>query len=837
LISKSQRWKKTAIAAATLALVGLSGSSALALSLGRISVQSALGEPLRAEIDIPQISAEELASLSTQVASPEMFAATGLEYHPELASLELSLQKRPDGRSFIRLSSNRPVNEPFLDMMLVANWSSGRIVRDYTILLDPPSLKRQAAAPAPTLPQASAPAPSPAPAPTTPAARSATAPAPEKTPPKPLAPAKASEPGAQRVTVHRGDSASSILGRNRAPGVSLDQMLVALLRANPDAFVKGNLNRLRAGAVLDLPAADQAKAVPAAEATQIVIAQSKDFNEYRRSLASAVPKAPADSASRKSTGSVDAKVDDNKPTSNTPDKLTLSKGSVKAKDDEARIAKERAEKDASTRAAEISRNIKELNQLGVAATTNTQPAGTPPATSPPASEAAKAPVAAVPAAPPATPAPASTAAATTTAAPASPAGNAAPGLLDALLSGSGLPLAAGGLLALLGGLAFLRLRNKRSKAQDQIDSSFLESRLQPESFFGENGGEQVNSPDAAQAQESSFGLSKMDAPDDVDPLAEADVYLAYGRDAQAEEILKAALEQYPDRMAVYNKLLGIYAKRQDAASFKSVALQVLQHAGENSPEWLATCEQGLGIDPGNTLYLPGGASLSADFASPDLALDSEQAQEMTTHESFSSPAPLTDAGVDVDLDLDLDFSAEDAADTGAFDPTPDEMAAMSAEPDAQAHELPLDFDISRTAVDMLAPAETAEPEPVASLPVHAAALDDLSLEELQTPSLAADATPLAEALNFDLDSLSLELEPKASSPEAHAAVAEAGLSDDLGLELPESAENPLETKLALADEFVAIGDTDGARALIQEVVSEASGKLRERAQAALAQLS
>jgi pilus assembly protein FimV len=143
LISKSHRWQKTAIAAAAIALLGFTSTGASALSLGRLTVLSALGEPLRAEIDVPEINAEEAASLRASVASPATFVAAGLDYNPAMSGLQTSLQRRADGRAYIRLTSDRSINDPFVDMILEATWSSGRIVRDYTMLFDPPVLKRR----------------------------------------------------------------------------------------------------------------------------------------------------------------------------------------------------------------------------------------------------------------------------------------------------------------------------------------------------------------------------------------------------------------------------------------------------------------------------------------------------------------------------------------------------------------------------------------------------------------------------------------------------------------------------------------------------------------------
>lgn len=132
MIPKSHGWRKTAVASLVIALFGLPASSAYALALGRITVQSALGEPLRAEIDIPEINAEEAASLKPGLARSETFRAAGLEFNQALTSVQVTLQRRADGRSYIRIVTDRAVTEPFVDLIVEANWSSGRIVRDYT---------------------------------------------------------------------------------------------------------------------------------------------------------------------------------------------------------------------------------------------------------------------------------------------------------------------------------------------------------------------------------------------------------------------------------------------------------------------------------------------------------------------------------------------------------------------------------------------------------------------------------------------------------------------------------------------------------------------------------
>ncbi|MBU6271124.1 MAG: pilus assembly protein FimV, partial [Betaproteobacteria bacterium] len=126
-----------AIAASLLSLAGTAWSA----GLGRLTVQSALGQPLAAEVEITALSREESATLNARLASPEAFKLAGLEYNPALASLRFAIDRRPDGRAVIRVSSTQPVNEPFIDMLVELTWASGRFVREYTFLLDPPELR------------------------------------------------------------------------------------------------------------------------------------------------------------------------------------------------------------------------------------------------------------------------------------------------------------------------------------------------------------------------------------------------------------------------------------------------------------------------------------------------------------------------------------------------------------------------------------------------------------------------------------------------------------------------------------------------------------------------
>jgi pilus assembly protein FimV len=910
----------SALALAAAVALGVASSDAQALALGRISVQSALGEPLRVDIDIPEINAEEASSLRVNVASPQAFRAAGLEYSPALSGVEVTLQRRPDGRYFLRLVSSRPVNEPFVDLILETTWSSGRIVRDYTMLFDPPNLRQGTAplsaqvspVPAPGAVQAT-PTPRAAPAARAPAAaaaarpRSAAAPSPAPVPRPAAAPTPSGD--GKQVTAKDGDNATRIAKANLHANISLDQMLIALLRANPDAFAGNNINRLKSGAVLEIPSAAQAAEVDAKEANQVLVAQSRDFDEFRRRLAEGLPVRDMRSADRVSSGRVQATVEDKKPAATSPDRLTLSKGAIQGKAGEDKIARDRAAQEAATRVAELNKNISDLNKLGTATgggsapataasaarpgiavpagvtASAARPASAPaptaavPATQP--APVAAAPAASVPAPAPApvttasapsvpasapaastpmpsaaasaaeapaaaasAPAPAAAASVATPAPAAKPRPRVAPvapppetSVLDDLLENPLIPAAAVGVLAMLLGLGFYKLRQRRKATQ--VDSSFLESRLQPDSFFGASGGQRIDTAEGASQTGSSmvYSPSQLDAAGDVDPVAEADVYLAYGRDLQAEEILKEALRTNPGRVAIHAKLLEIYAKRRDAKAFEVVATEAYSLTHGEGPEWEHVCELGRELDPSNPMYRPGGQPGDDARAAAAVAATVPGAFGATTAVPAVAPEAAAPA---VDLDLDLDFSLGDDQPAAAAPVTERTVAMDQRAPAVEAAPpMPsLEMDFGKPT------APAPQPEPVRldapDLTLNANSLN-FSASPAPQPAAAAPAAASADAgmIEFDLGALSLDLDngkKKEAGDTDEAPLSTAGaplITADL---TGDDSSDPLATKLALAEEFNAIGDPDGARSLAEEVVAEASGELKTRAQRLLAEI-
>lgn len=832
---------------------------------------------MRAEIEVPEINAEEAASLKASIASPDAFRTAGLEYNPAMASLQVSLQRRADGRAYIRLSSDRAINDPFVDMILVASWATGRIVRDYTLLFDPPSL-RQAATTAPTPAQVPGQVPAPssasraapvAPAPSRPIAapaRPAVEPAPSPVkPPARRAADKAPDAQARSVAIKPGDTASKIATATKPANVSLDQMLVALLRANPDAFIGDNVNRVKAGSVVSIPTAAQAEATPAGEARQIIIAQSKDFNDFRRKLAAAAPSAQVAGADRKASGSVQAQVEDKKPLTAVPDKLTLSKGTVQGASAEAQLAQERNAKEAAGRATEIAKNISDLGKLGAASSaampalsapdalpTKPGPASSAAAVTAPIPAAMSAAASASAAAPPAAVSTAASAPSAVEKIPAvTPASPPEPGLLDDMTES---PLALSGALGLVALLvAFGLYRTTKRKKAAAGESSFLDSHLQPDSFFGASGGESVDTSDnAATGSSMVYSPSQLDAVDDVDPVAEADVYLAYGRDMQAEEILKDALVSSPGRLAIHQKLLEIFAKRRDTQSFENMATRAFRVTEGQGPEWERICLLGLSIDPSNALYQPGGEPNNPD-GTPSRPMTLEQTGSPAAGMGAVATqviAPQTGGAADLDLDLDFSLDEEPVSAISEIKPSYTEPTSSLQAVDAPPV-LDLDFGLDEGTVPF-ATAETAvktaAAEGIGAIEFSLPDLDAVDNDQSQ-PAAHSDDFKLQAANSFGLTSpvpLPNSEPPAPAAPDLGMLEFDLGsLSLDLGDEAPTDTaaspmvneyEDPLVTKLALAEEFRAIGDEDGARALIEEVISEASGDMKIKAQRALSNL-
>ena len=364
-----------------------------------------------------------------------------------------------------------------------------------------------------------------------------------------------------------------------------------------------------------------------------------------------------------------------------------------------------------------------------------------------------------------------------------------PGLLESITDN---PLYAGGaaLALLLAGFGVYRYVRRSKK--ESGETSFLESRLQPDSFFGASGGQRIDTRDAGGSSSSmTYSLSQLDAIGDVDPVAEADVYLAYGRDLQAEEILKEAMRSSPERLAIRTKLLEVYAKRRDIKGFELLATQLFALTRGEGEDWAKTQELGSQIDPDNPLYRAGGVPERPD-AMPTMA---EPLGASTLPQSII-PVP---SGYGATL-------------------------GDSTLRDSQLSALDLDLDLDNPDVG-----SPSRPAPLDALPTPPVADDPAGFHSttLKMPLTANEPPPpdlRDEPLAFDLSGISLDLDKPDFSETTKA--------DAIEMPFLDSGEHadPLARKLELAEEFQRIGDKDGARDLLREVLATASGSTKTKAQ-------
>ncbi len=315
-----------------------------ALTLSRPVVQSKQGEALRAEIDVSEITIAEQIELEAKIASPEVYQAAKVELptaNGQPIEIQVQLLRRDHGWPYLKITSKQPITANFLDVLIDLRWANGRLLRDVSLSIDDSNSKKPTAPLMPGFGERNV-----------------------KATEMPSIYTKNAQ-GQFQVTVKRGDTASDLASKKSPEGVSLDQMLVALLRNNPDAFVDNNVNRMKEGALLTLPTEQEAKAVSREEARREISVQAKDFEAYRAELAARAPGGVVPKVAKDASGKLEAKVQ-NKNSKANQDKLTLAKPGSKESAAEDKIAQQREAQDVASRAAELSRNIAELGKIAAA---------------------------------------------------------------------------------------------------------------------------------------------------------------------------------------------------------------------------------------------------------------------------------------------------------------------------------------------------------------------------------------------------------------------------------------------------------------------------------------
>ena len=609
---------KTSLSAVLLTALLLQPSVMLAAALGEISVQSAIGQRLSAEIEIVGLSKNDADTIALRLAPPEAYKEAGLDYSAVLRSMRFNIEKKAE-RYVVRLSSEEVVNDPFITILFEIDTDGNRNIRQYALLLDPPAVDQQVAV---TEPQTAV----------VPELNAAVVPV--------NSDAKETAPTAEVAathTVNKGETLHGIASQLKPADTKLEQVLIALQRLNPNAIDGDNINRIKAGAVLTLPDAETIKAIDAADARKLVNAQTADFRRYREQLAQqarkpeANPEAKADTATnRQSQGRVGVQVTEPTGTA-TQDKLRLSKAGAQGNSQSAandaanmdKIAADKALAEANDRVAALEKNVRDMSSLldmknqTLAAMQNQNKSAASSTEPTPSTEQASAQNS--------TPVVTATEPQATEQAEAT-----SPSLVqmveekiktDPLVTemktwkwdsaqffNQDTAAYASAAAVMLLSLAFISsvVRRRRHPSSNVYDANpFLNERKTKAQ--SELSTKVDKTPTEVETKNSVFhshfvpSVSQLDI-NEVDAVAEADAYIAYGRDKQAEEILLDALRTHPQRHALRVKLLEIHAGRQDKKKFAALAKELQDLSKGVGAEWEQAMRIGRILDPDNPLY-------------------------------------------------------------------------------------------------------------------------------------------------------------------------------------------------------------------------------------------
>ncbi|TFY86555.1 peptidoglycan-binding protein [Pseudomonas kairouanensis] len=842
-----------AIAAAS----ALSSGMAQALQLGEMTLKSTLNQPLSVEIELLDVGGLTAAEITPSLASSQAFVDAGVDRQAFLNDLTFTPVINPSGRSVVRVTSSKPLPDSYIRFLLQVQWPSGRLMRDYSVLLDPAKFEQ----PAPT----------------------ATVPAPRLS--APASPARAASQAAQhRTTSH--DTLWEIAEKNRN-GASVQQTMLAIQALNPDAFVDGNINRLKTGQVLRMPDRVQATSLPQPQAIAEVTAQNAAWRQGRRTATNQLAgKQQLDATRRTQAGSAPS-------STNAKDNLSLvsaeaAKKGAKGKaadgsalSDKLAMTQEqldttrRDNEELKSRAADLQSQLDKLqkliqlknDQLARLQAEKGDPAAPATATMPAqlAGDPASAPVAA------AEPAPAAPAAEPIKPEPAPTAST--EGKFNDLLTNPiilGVIGGAAGLLVLLLLLLWARHRNARREeekhlrmaralAEEPEFTSNIDHDLPPDSFEGlevpppsvKLAAAPAPAPAPAPAVEPAVvvptvasvlaPLAVAVAPQNAnDALAQAQSLIDRGHLNQAADVLEQAIKHEPKRSDLRLKLMEVYGLQGNKDGFVTQERQLVAN-GDNH----AQVEQLKSRFPAMAVLAAG---VSAAVAAA--ALDAQYVKDLL-EDKPAAPAQEPEA-FDTDFDLSLDdleaaSPADIAEDQQTFESLLQQQTEAKASPDDLSDfDLDLDLQLDAPAAtqaddDFLSGLEDpAKDGPAVEPPtLTPAALDDFDLPEDFDLSLADEPQP--DAFASELDDVNAELDRLSQSLE-HPPMEPTFTAEDaaLGGDEPEfdflSGTDEVATKLDLAQAYIDMGDADGARDILSEVLTEGDEAQRGEAKEMLGRI-
>lgn len=862
----------------------LSGFSC-AMSMGDINVANTLGEPMNVLIELGTASKDEIGSLSARLAPPEVFKDAGLDYPSGLPPLKFKIETNANGEPYIKITSVQPVNEPFVNLLVELVWSSGKLLREYTFLLDPPGYVPTQPKPAEVKPvepsivdvselepkgkEAIIKSPLPSTTPMVDEKKVVDEMPAADNKPAVNKPNESSNVASGNIKVKRGDNLSKLAHQIKSSEISLERALVALYHANADAFDGKNMNRLKVGKILHMPEQSELDNLSQEKAVKEIRVQADDWHAYRQKLAAASGLATGDESRQETSGKISTSVADNAPAAKesvkevvrlskgeAPGDKTSAGGNAKALHnkihamEEESISKSKALQESNERVVALEKNVQDLRRL-IDLKSLPPAAQVKPVQSPVEGQAAsrlneaqsgvmsQAPVVASQVANVASGVAAvSAVAAVSPVKPVKPITKPKvakqPSLLEVILD---QPLyMAGAAAALLGlvGLGYSRTRRSNGgREKAKFDDKPIEHTI---GFANKN---LTSTPSSSKTDDltnaiTTAGVTGQAQADDFDPISGADLFLNFGRDEQAEKILKEALIKNPANHQIHLKLLSIYANRKDTRSFATIARQLRDSGDTNA--WEQAAVMGIKLEPSNPMY--GGSASAAVEGSlvAGLAPDAVLIEGKAT----KPPSPL-------DFDLDQDFSAQKAS-TGSTETSQSSSASKSAKMDFDVTASPtnskstaMDFDVTASYPKL--PASSTGKTEASPMNLDEFMLDVTTNRAPLPPVITQEKTAAAapakvnEHMDFTLDFPSadksadkVDVSPVKAVPKE---IMDIGLGDiSLNLDKPVvpapalSAEekdaqwHDAASKLDLAKAYQEMGDVAGAREILEEVVRE-----------------
>jgi pilus assembly protein FimV len=860
----------------TLAVVSLlAPASAHPLGIGDIKLHSALNQNLNAEIPLVVSAGENAADIKVNLAPPDKFDEAGVPWSYFLSKIKFEPAVGPNGSVVIKLSSREALKEPVLDLLLEVSWPKGNLYREFTVLVDPPAAYSQATIPVSTRVESYEPY----------------EPEQDFTPQRQQAPRPQASPqraaGVERgyVIVNRNDSLWNVAKRvNSHRGVSMEQMMMAMYQQNPDAFYKQNVNALIAGKKLKIPEKEAILKLSKKEALAEFNRQKEAWKnradapapvekvasvekpapvekpvpvekaasvEKPAPVAAEVAKETAGDNHLKLVAPTEATVTENVAIAAKSDQPTADKPSTDTQQTKVEAAAAPAgtddagAADAATqqRLAELENKLATMERLLALkdeqlASLQNQPA------SPIAQQQPSQP-----------PAAAETAKASPKPNPVAQTESESDDLYYLGVGGAGA-----GILSLLG---WLWWRKRKADEELNAESMFASSSWRNRTEAAENLAvpvvDESTSYNVGTVGESSF-LSEFTPSDfgafdtdqsEIDPISEADVYLAYGRYQQAEELMRHAIKDQPDRDECMLKLLEIFYANENKQAFETYAGELVAAGKKDEPDfWAKVVEMGSEICPDSALF-------SSESASNESAAVEKNSHVDLTREDNTVVEADNAGAMDFDTFEFESASAQESAepeenvsnfDIAAFEASSDQEMAESKDAvldfDLVAYETSsdqkaedpkdavLDFDLtafetssdqktedlkdSRSDFDMIAFEVEDDQKNNDSLEFDLSALDDAtgSFEDfdLSASNLSgSDKEAFSDEFefNFDLD-----------IPSSEEREADAGVSDLMDMD-------EWETKLDLAKAYIDMGDAEAAKDIADEVYEKGSSEQRK----------